>query len=38
MSNTDPAWRLGDEDDFVLEDDETFGLGGEPDPIRRCPR
>lgn len=23
----DPAWRLGDEDDFVLEEDEAFGLG-----------
>jgi pilus assembly protein CpaE len=23
----DPAWRLGDEDDFVLEQDDTFGVG-----------
>jgi pilus assembly protein CpaE len=29
MSNAspDPAWSLGTEDDFVLEDDDTFGLG-----------
>src|SRR5262245_44212331 len=27
MSNPDPAWRLGDEDDFVLEEDDTFGVG-----------
>ncbi|MBN8607836.1 MAG: AAA family ATPase [Caulobacterales bacterium] len=26
-SNPDPAWSLGTEDDFVLEDDETFGIG-----------
>lgn len=25
--NSDPAWRLGDDEDFVLEDDETFGVG-----------
>ncbi|HRO04859.1 MAG TPA: hypothetical protein PLS69_14765 [Terricaulis sp.] len=25
--NPDPAWRLGDEDDFVLEQDDTFGVG-----------
>jgi pilus assembly protein CpaE len=25
--NPDTAWRLGDEDDFVLEDDATFGVG-----------
>jgi len=24
---TDTAWRLGDEDEFVLEDDATFGIG-----------
>lgn len=23
----DPAWRLGDEDDFVLEQDDNFGVG-----------
>ncbi|QGZ96012.1 AAA family ATPase [Terricaulis silvestris] len=27
MSNPDPAWSLGTDDEFVLEDDETFGLG-----------
>lgn len=27
MSNPDPAWSLGTEDDFVLEDDDTFGVG-----------
>ncbi len=27
MSNPDPAWSLGTEDDFVLEDDENFGVG-----------
>lgn len=27
MSNPDPAWRLDDEDDFVLEEDAEFGLG-----------
>ena len=27
MSNPDPAWSLGSDDDFVLEDDDTFGLG-----------
>src|SRR5690606_9527164 len=25
--NPDPAWRLGDEDDFVLEQDDNFGVG-----------
>jgi len=27
MSNPDPAWRLDNEDDFVLEEDTEFGLG-----------
>ena len=27
MTNPDPAWSLGSDDDFVLEDDDTFGLG-----------
>lgn len=27
MSNPDPAWSLGNDDDFVLEDDENFGVG-----------
>jgi pilus assembly protein CpaE len=27
MSKPDPAWSLGTEDDFVLEDDDTFGVG-----------
>lgn len=27
MSNPDPAWRLNAEDDFVLEEDENFGVG-----------
>jgi pilus assembly protein CpaE len=27
MSNPDPAWSLGTDDEFVLEDDETFGMG-----------
>jgi pilus assembly protein CpaE len=27
MSIPDPAWSLGTDDDFVLEDDETFGVG-----------
>jgi len=27
MSNPDPAWSLDKEDEFVLEEDETFGLG-----------
>ncbi|MBC7767887.1 MAG: AAA family ATPase [Phycisphaerales bacterium] len=27
MSNPDPAWSLGAEDDFILEDDENFGVG-----------
>lgn len=25
--NPDPSWRLPDEEDFVLEDDENFGVG-----------
>jgi len=25
--NPDPAWRLGDEDEFVLEQDDNFGVG-----------
>lgn len=28
MSNPDPAWSLGHDDEFVLEDDDTFGAGG----------
>lgn len=27
MSKPDPAWSLGNEDEFVLEEDENFGLG-----------
>lgn len=27
MSNPDPAWSLGTDDDFVLEEDENFGVG-----------
>lgn len=27
MSNPDPAWNLENEDDFVLEEDDTFGVG-----------
>ncbi|MGD9967756.1 MAG: CpaE family protein [Hyphomonadaceae bacterium] len=27
MSNPDPAWSLGADDDFVLEEDDSFGLG-----------
>jgi pilus assembly protein CpaE len=27
MSNPDPAWSLGTEEDFVLEEDEAFGVG-----------
>ncbi len=27
MSKPDPAWSLGTDDDFVLEDDENFGVG-----------
>lgn len=27
MTNPDPAWSLGSDDDFVLEDDDTFGVG-----------
>jgi len=27
MSNPDPAWSLGTDEEFVLEDDENFGLG-----------
>jgi pilus assembly protein CpaE len=27
MSNPDPAWTLGNEEEFVLEEDDTFGLG-----------
>jgi pilus assembly protein CpaE len=27
MSNPDPAWSLSKEDEFVLEDDDTFGVG-----------
>jgi pilus assembly protein CpaE len=27
MSNPNPAWSLGNEEEFVLEDDDTFGLG-----------
>lgn len=26
-TNPDPAWSLGTDDEFVLEDDETFGVG-----------
>jgi pilus assembly protein CpaE len=35
--NTETAWRLGDEDDFVLEEDASFGVGeiqgAEPPPF-----
>ena len=27
MSNPDPAWSLDAQDDFVLEEDDTFGVG-----------
>lgn len=27
MSKPEPAWSLGTEDDFVLEEDDTFGVG-----------
>lgn len=27
MSNPEPAWNLGKEDEFVLEEDESFGTG-----------
>lgn len=27
MSNPDPAWSLGNEDEFVLEEDDTFAAG-----------
>jgi len=27
MSNPDPAWSLGRNDEFVLEEDDTFGVG-----------
>jgi len=27
MSKPDPAWSLGTEEEFVLEEDETFGIG-----------
>ncbi len=27
MSNPDPAWSLGNEEDFVLEEDDTFAMG-----------
>ena len=27
MSNPDPAWSLGHDDEFVLEEDDTFGAG-----------
>jgi pilus assembly protein CpaE len=27
MSNPDPAWSLGTDDEFVLEEDEAFGVG-----------
>jgi len=27
MSNPDPAWSLGHNDEFVLEEDDTFGVG-----------
>jgi pilus assembly protein CpaE len=27
MSNPDPAWRLDNEEDFVLEEDTNFGIG-----------
>ncbi len=27
MSKPDPAWSLGTEDEFVLEEDENFGIG-----------
>ncbi len=27
MSNPDPAWSLDNPEDFVLEEDETFGMG-----------
>lgn len=40
MSNPDPAWRLDDEDDFVLEEDSEFGLGeleGSPPPFDNEP-
>lgn len=36
-TNPDPAWSLGADDDFVLEDDDTFGTGdiesGDPPPF-----
>jgi pilus assembly protein CpaE len=27
MSKPDPAWSLGNDDEFILEEDENFGLG-----------
>ena len=27
MSNPDPAWSLGNEEEFVLEEDDSFGIG-----------
>ena len=37
MNKPEPAWSLGDEDDFVLEEDDTFGIGDiagvEPPPF-----
>jgi pilus assembly protein CpaE len=35
MNNPEPAWSLGGEDEFVLEEDDTFASGGlaEPPPF-----
>ena len=27
MSRPEPAWNVGTQDEFVLEDDENFGVG-----------
>ncbi len=41
MNNPEPAWSVGDEEDFVLEEDEGFGVGeiakAEPPPFDTTP-
>jgi pilus assembly protein CpaE len=42
MSTPDPAWNLGNDEEFVLEDDDTFGVGdleqGAPPPFDSEPQ
>jgi pilus assembly protein CpaE len=42
MNSPDPAWSVDTDDEFVLEEDDSFGAGGlaevEPPPFSRTPK